>query len=433
MSLLYNQKIKFNILQFKDLLISFFPKGKREYIIFVFFFLVYFSYALIIVFNTSIIDHENIRYDIYFSFDNPEIYKYGYLSMERHILMRHFSYLYILVGDLLQHLLGLKAKTILTVLICNTAITLSIIYVYRYIRKILNIQGLMSYFLASFYGFFSTNLILSFTPESFTFSVFLISFTLYYYSCSIKENQNVGFLSNAALAIGLGGITITNLAKGIIPMFFIKDKPIRILIKIACICLIFGGIIILLRYYYADEFGVIITIKNSFISNALQKQENILYKIIDWFFIAPIYFPEIIQRPIQLFETSPIFPSINLDYFHNWYNYLFAIILYILLVAGIIRNFRERLLWLLIAMFSVDIIIHVIVGYGLQDPFIYGGHWVFIVPVLIGWLYKSLSDNVKKYLVGTVFILFLVMLINNSIRMVEFISRAIVSFPVQSY
>lgn len=31
--------------------------------------------------------------------------------------------------------------------------------------------------------------------------------------------------------------------------------------------------------------------------------------------------------------------------------------------------------------------------YGINDEMIYGGHWVFIVPIFIGWLYKSLSKK----------------------------------------
>jgi hypothetical protein len=67
----------------------------------------------------------------------------------------------------------------------------------------------------------------------------------------------------------------------------------------------------------------------------------------------------------------------------------------------------------------MDIMIHIVLEYGLGESFIYAGHWLFTFPILFGWLIKS-----QKKIMGQIitFILLAFALItagNNIIKFYE--------------
>lgn len=214
--------LKNKLNQSKKLFRSLFPENKQETVILFFFILFYSLFSIPLAINTSIIDYKDMLYDVYFSFDNPIIYRQGYVYLEGHPLMMFITMPFIYLGNILAGFYGYKVKTVFLTFLCTLLISFSTIYVYRYITKITEIKGYLAYLLVSLFGFTATNLILCFTPESFTITTFILSFTIFFYSDRIKRNETVGVTTSSFLAIVLGGLTITNFAKGIIPIFFLK-------------------------------------------------------------------------------------------------------------------------------------------------------------------------------------------------------------------
>lgn len=51
-----------------------------------------------------------------------------------------------------------------------------------------------------------------------------------------------------------------------------------------------------------------------------------------------------------------------------------------------IRNFREPVVRAALAMFSIDLILHPVIGWGLAESQIYCGHWYYLIPVLMVFL-----------------------------------------------
>lgn len=182
---------KKKLLSLRDILKFFFPESRLEIFVFLAFFTFYLSYSIFIALNSSVIDFTERPYDVYFSYDNPIVYERGYVYISGHPLMRYITMPFILLGDFLANLFGYKAKTILCVFICSLLVSLSIIYICRYLKKIIKLRGSVVYILLGMYGFSMTCLTLCFTPESFTISVFLLSFTVCIYSCCIHQNKKM--------------------------------------------------------------------------------------------------------------------------------------------------------------------------------------------------------------------------------------------------
>lgn len=151
-------------------------------------------------------------------------------------------------------------------------------------------------------------------------------------------------------------------------------------------------------------------------------------RVFDWLYAAPILFPSLMMYDIKI-DGFP-FSAISLDFYHHWWQYAFSVILLGCLVYAVYKNYKNVLVQIIILLLLEDVLIHAVVMYGLRDGFIYGGHWVFTVPILLGWLYKSIPAEKTKtvFISGTaVFTLFLIT--NNLIRLYDFIQLSLNNFP----
>lgn len=64
-----------------------------------------------------------------------------------------------------------------------------------------------------------------------------------------------------------------------------------------------------------------------------------------------------------------------------------------LTLLGLLAGRRNPLVALLLGYLSVDILIHVVCGWGMREPHLYGGHWIFLIPIAIGSLLQWLQNR----------------------------------------
>lgn len=418
-------RLKENIRQLSEVFKLLLPQKKQEICILLFFMVFYLSYAFFIALNTSIIDSIDQPFDLYFSFDNPIIYDRGYTYVPGHPLMKYMTMPFIFLGDLLANLYGYKAKTIFLTIICTLLISLSVVYIFRYLRTIIELNANVSYILSAFYGFSSTCLILSFTTESFTITAFFLSFTMYFYSYAIKNRKEVRLASNAFFAVALGGITITNFVKGVIPILFIS-KSLKIIIrKVILVGLIFA----ILLVFVAIESDFYTIIKYQILNNTgLVVKGSYFEKVFEALFASPWFFPNLMVLDFTM--EGVLYKAISLDFYHSWWQYIFPLSISVLIIFSLIKNYKNKLVQLITLCILVDVVLHGVIQFGIRDAFIYAGHWIFFVPLIIGWGYKSITNlKVRKIANIILGLLLLLMLSNNIIRMIEFIKLSLETFP----
>jgi len=422
--------LKRNIEDLVDCFKAFLPQNRVEIYLFGGFFIFYLSYSLLLIFNTSIIDNKDILLDVYFSFDNPIVFRDGTLNPTAHPLLYYITFPVLFIGNLLSLVLCYKIKTLFVVLVCNALISMSSIYIYRYLSDIIRLKKYILFLLTFFYSFTSTNLILCFTPESYTITAFLLTFLVYYFSLKIKNNQTVGLFPCIMLFVSLGGATITNFAKVIGPVLFLKDKIGTKLLKIAISGLIFSIPVLYMVYkgYFLGEVSFSLYMNN--VNNLEYLPVPALTLLLNFFLAAPVLFPEVIISNLSITDTP--FYAITLDYFSYWWQFLIIIPIFLLMLISVIINYRNRFIFLLLSIVLVDIIVHFIIQYGLTSLFIYGAHWIFIIPLLLGWLYKTLKTKLQKNIFSaSISVIFICLFVNNLWRLYAFIRLAFDNFPPQ--
>lgn len=416
-TLVYQQK-------FKDFLKTVFPSTKFEVLLFIIFISVYGILGSFIALNYRIIFDDRIPWDAYFSFDNRAIVMTGG-GFERHPLanyffdwIREFAFLF---SD------GKKDETFRLVLAwcSNFAISLSLIQIYKYLKNIIVLPKKISLLIIAFFAFFSTNILLSFTPETYTYTLFFLVLFNYYAALKMRKGEKIPAPALIFAGVTVGGLTVTNIVKVYIPLLFEKNiftqwkkfgnGVLRILASVAVFLLLF------LNRLDFNFFRFLEKTEEQYEKFSNPKATPVWDMIASWFFGGNMLFAGFEVRDYHNkkgFEYKALF----MDVYESWIPYLFVAAVLILVIWSSVKNFKNKLVLVLMISFLVDIVIHCILKFGLHTSYIYGGHFVFVYPLLIGWLFYAYKNAPKtlSFLYSILWILFIYLVLNNVFRMEEF-------------
>lgn len=430
----------------KELLAAFkamFPKNIKEVILLLFLVVVYSSFGWVIANETCIQDCLIKRFDVYFSYDvGMRFHGVPFGFDVAHPLFNLYSTPISLVLEFFADLYAnYKIKTIGFAMICNVMVSFSVVYIYRYLVEIVKIKNIaVQVLLVLFYGFSFTCLVLSFTIETYAFSIFFLSFFVYYYSLRIQNGKKFKFLTNLFYGFVLGGITITNTAVAMFPMFFVKEKFTKTLKRVLII-----GCILSVCFLVAMSRGDMVSTFIERFTQARPEEATEFLFFSGWKALVggAILFPDIaiitdmIPKDIAItagLEYKDYFMyQINAVPFLHIREYIFIIILTGLIFMPLFTDFRNKLVQLLFLFFAFNIVLHLFIQFGILEAYIYGGHWMYIIPLLFGWGYKSLSGWKQYTYIGTIGCLLVYMLVNNSVRLMYFIEQAKLVWPAESY
>ncbi|WP_312391829.1 DUF6080 domain-containing protein [Chryseobacterium sp.] len=377
-----------------------------------------------IALDYRIIYDERIPWDAYFSFDNKAIVMTGG-SFERHPLSYYF---FNWIREIALYLSDGKTNAVFRLALAwmsNLMVSLSILQVFKYLKNIINLPNYISLLLIIFFGIFSTNILLSFTPENFTYTFFLLTLFNHYTASKIKADKRIPAIPLVFAGVTIGGLTVTNIVKVFIPTLFEKDlfKNWRKLLNTA-IRVIITSICFILLYLNRIDFKYKTIFSKT--SQQYEKFSNVKSTptwdmISSYFFGGNILFSDFIIRNKHNMKGFH-FKAILMDVYSSWIPYIFITILLALISWSYYKNFKNKLVQMLMISFFVDIIIHCFMKFGLHTAFIYGGHFVFVYPLLIGWLFFTYRSSAKitSILVTITGILFTYLVFNNYFRMTEF-------------
>lgn len=416
------------VLKFKSKFINFFklifPSSGTELVIFLFFLVGYGYLGSYIAIHYKIIFDDRIPFDAYFSFDNKSIVMSGG-SFERHPLSYYFfnwiRELAFLFSD------GKTDGNFRFVLawFSNIAVSLSILQVFKYLKNIIRLPLTINLLIVLFFGAFSTTILLSFTPENFTYTLFFLTLFNHYSAIKLKKEEKIPAIALTFAGISIGGITVTNIVKVFIPVLFEKswfrswknfgNTVFRIILT--CICFI-------LLYLNRIDFkykGIFRQTTEQYEKFSNVKTTPAWDMILSYFFGGNVLFSNFIIRD----KHSPQgfdYKALVMDAYTSWAPYLFVSALLILIVVSYIKNFKNKLVQVIMISFFLDVIIHCVMKFGLHTAYIYGGHFVFVYPLLLGWLFYTYRKSPKhlSFLMVVFGILFTYLVINNYIRMTEF-------------
>ena len=307
----------------------------------------------------------------------------------------------------------------------NFAVSLSLVQIYKYLKNIITLPKKISLLILLFFSFFSTPILLSFTPETYTYTLLFLVLFNYYAALKLRKDEKIPATALALAAVSIGGLTVTNVVKVYIPLLFEKGvfRNWRKFRNLVLRGLISVSVFVLLFMYRLD-FKFLNFLNKS--GEQYEKFSNpkvtpIWDMIASWFFGGNMLFSGFVTRDYHNkkgFEYKALF----MDVYTSWIPYVFVGAVLILVLWSFVKNFKYKFVQILMISLLVDIVIHCVLKFGLHTSYIYGGHFIFVVPLLLGWLFYGYKDSPKtvSFLYVTVSVLFFYLIVNNIFRMTEF-------------
>lgn len=401
-----------------------FPSTLLELGIFIFFLSIYGILGSYIALNYRIIFDSRIPWDAYFSFDNKAIVMTGG-SFERHPLSYYF-FNWIREAILLftNGKMDVNFRLILAWL-SNFVISLSLVQVYKYLKNIIRLPVFVSLLIIFFFSLFSTNILLSFTPETYTYTLFLLVLFNYYTAIKLKKDGKIAGSALALAGVTIGGLTVTNIVKVFIPIIFEKglfkswkkfgNATLRLLISLS---------IFILLYLNRIDFKYQNILSKS--GEQYEKFSNvnstpIWDMIYSYFFGGNILFPSFFIREKHNMKGF-YYKAIFMEVYSTAFSYIFVGFVLSFVLWSYFKNFKNKLVQILMLSFLVDIAIHCVFRFGLHTSYIYGGHYVFVYPLFLGWLFYAYKNSPKilSFLTASIGVFTVSLMLNNYHRMIDF-------------
>lgn len=404
---------------------SVFPSTKTELLIFLFFVIVYGANAWFIAENFRIIYDDRIPWDAYFSFDNRAIVQTGG-GFERHPLSNYF---FDQIRNFALWISGNRYDSVFRLVLAlfsTVVISLANVQIFKYLNNIIKLPLKISLLILAFYGLFVTNILLSFTPETYTYTLLFLSIFNYYSAKKIKEEKSVSFAATILGSVFIGGLTITNIVKVYIPFLFEKKifwnwKKIGWAVaKIATSVMVFVFLFMLRLNFNFQNF--LNKTEEQYDKFSKPKVTPLWDMITSWFFGGNVLFSNYEIRDYHTKDKIFYYKALFMDVYTSAIPYFFIGLILLIVILSVVKNYKNKLIWILVISFSIDILIHCVLKFGLHTSYIYGGHFVFVYPLLLGWLFFSYRNKTisLSILYGVIMMMTVYLGFNNFYRLGEF-------------
>jgi len=267
----------------------------------------------------------------------------------------------------------------------SAVMTLAHVFVYWLLRR-LALDRLTAAALTALFAGFAASWILAACPESFNISCLLalltLHFALYVQRHAKTMDRQLEYAGWGALAVLTGGITSTQVVKTALAYCVVRRPKARHVALIALGLLGAGllvGLVFCLRLYVRTESG------------GFAREFSLALGNIGDYFVGGHKSVACRIGRVLVFFTEPIVTrgapfSVN-ELPTAYASPLVAALALLPPIGGVAAAWfarREFIVRLIAAMFLVDVGIHFVLFWGMDEAQIYAGHWYYAVPILIG-------------------------------------------------
>lgn len=394
-----------------------FPCSLAEVLLFILFFSIYGAIGYQLLYHTDLIDVQTGAAGSYLGYDNLFHLKtnggsfdishpfFSLFHLAKYVLVKPFVLFF---GD--------QARAVVCLVLMNLLISGGLTILYRYLKQISSLSVKRATLLTLFAGSFFTTVVLSFTTETYPFAFFLLLFSLLMLSREYKLTGHIKGRTILFLTFLCGGITITNAAKPATAVFLNRTpflNKIRTGIKVmlpflAGVVLIFGLYTLKVHFLSPEESSPIeeaSKLNQYFIHDSTFSKQA----------FTDFWGNTVLSTPLTLQAVDNEIVLRPSEYLNGIQNAIVAFLL-ILIATSAFLNLGNKYVQLLLMYLGIDLIIHFIIRYGMNEAILFGGHWMFAIPILLGWLYKCLPVRAYRILDWIIAAFLILTIINNGME-----------------
>lgn len=309
----------------------------------------------------------------------------------------------------------------------------SFVFIYRVFRQVIKIDKkdslLLSALLYSF-GMVMTSMVV---PDHFCWSLFLLSMTLYLAGMAMKEKRRLSAWTVGILGFLTGGVTLSNIAKTYLAAWFVNGKKVFGLKNMTAMILPAFFLVAIAYLIYTEvrepQFAVDKSIEiKTYAKDSLQQQKDSIHHawvlahtgepmkkegFWKWTDMSTSRYDALVHNMFG--ESIQLHDSYLLDdmcvnrptvvKYNHTFNYVIEVIVGLLFILGVAIGIRYKFFLMVLSWLGLDVVIHFVMGFGLNEMYIMACHWIFIIPIAIAYLMKSLAPGKQQVLRGLTLLL----------------------------
>lgn len=318
----------------------------------------------------------------------------------------------------------------------------SFLFIYRTLKDVVGVERKDAILLTTMLFSFAYMMLTVMVPDHFCVSLFLLSMTLYIAGRRIKSGKSMQWWQTCLLFFFTTGVTTTNGVKILLASWFANGRRFfswrNILGGIALPLALLAG-----AYFYQHYAFVVPDTQKVNANVEKKRKENAQYakkldehrewmkqqsgKPIgdsDFFQFTNVSSPRmesVVENMLGegiVLHRDQLLKDINRDRpvfekYRCWGVYVLEFILFVLFVMGVLCGWHDKFLRLCMTWLGFDMILHLGLGFGINEIYIMSAHWMFVIPIVYAYLLKSLRKQLRPYLRGFLLVLTLLLLCYN--------------------
>lgn len=405
-----------------------------------------------------------------------------YYNVFRHPLLAFFMFPLYLINSGLIWLTNINCAVFIVAILLIVCATYSFVFIYRIFKDVLKLGQFDSMLLSILYFSFAYILVTITVPDHFAFSMLFLLFTIYLAGIKMQQNECFKYWQTIVLFVLTAGVTLSNGVKTYIYELFVGGRKffkLKHLIFVVVVPPLMMWLFCQQEYRiyvwpheheqalrkmkqaksdqqkifdsYADSTGIrdsaTIAVATKKIYRA--KIRAIHYRNMKdpwnanqgksikkegfwkWTDISTPRIPTIVENLLgesmqfhkQHFMEDVLRGRPVIVEYDSIFNYIIEFVIVVMFFIGIFCGRKSRFLWMCITGSVFDMILHLVIGFGINEVYIMSAHWLFVIPISIGFMMKVARNRLKLYSRSVLMAVTLFLLTYNSWLFVGFLLK----------
>lgn len=377
-------------------------------------------------------------------------------NVYRHPLLAFYMYVPYLINMGLMKLTGYNCALYIAVIIQMFCAFYSMVFLYRIFREVIELGKWASHALTLLFFSFGYVMVSAIVPDHFVISMLLLILALYVSGRRMKNHHDFKIWQSVLYFLLTAGTSLNNGLKIFFSALFVNGKrffrPKHLLLAVILPAGLLWGFCYweYRTYVWPNEMArkeakaKKEAAKKDSIQKAKQlakekakkkrgpKQGTPLTKVgfMSWTDISTSRTESVVENLMG--ESIQLHPDYLLGdelrhrpmivKYRYWWNYAVEGIISLLFLAGIWYGRKSKYLWLVLSYFALDMVLHIGLGFGINEVYIMTAHWIYALPIAMGFLIKNAPIRFRKYLIGIVAAIALYLIIYNGRLIVGYFS-----------
>ncbi len=317
---------------------------------------------------------------------------------------------------------GVNGAVYIAAVVMTISALCSFLLLYRILHEVVGVSRGDTLLLCALFFSFAHIMLAVMVPEHFGLSLPLLLLTIYVGGRQLRDGRPQQWWQTALLFIATAGVTLSNGAKVLLSAWWTRGRRIMqwryallgIVVPVVFICAVdvWQNKAFVEPYHQRAEKTRIANEKkyagraekNKALARHFDKvhgkrlhEDGVLswtdMSVSRWQSLRHNVFGETFQLHEQhllqdIFYNRPIFVS-----YGWWGNDVVGCVLVGLFVLALWLGRRNRLLWMLLSWLACDAVLHLGLGFGLNEVYIMATHWTFIIPIALAIGTRQLGDK----------------------------------------